>query len=195
MKLLRIQVEAVLSTLGITVRRLGTRAEGHRVQTQILSQIEGSREPLVVLDLHGLEMINSSFADEVIATPLQRILNREHGERYFVVDAPSREMVEDAQRPLESRDLTLMCFLGFPDGYWWLAGVERPVFRPLLELLMKHGSLETGSIARMLGTTSVQNYSNRLTELGRRGLIKRAKEFGVKGGQTHANMSLLEAAK
>lgn len=195
MKLMRIRIEDILRALGITVRRLGTRAEGRRVQGAILAQFEAGREPVVVLDLNGLEMMNSSFADEVIATPLQRVLNREHGDRYFVVDTPTRELVEDAQRPLENRDLSLMCFRGFPEGEWWIAGIDRPVFRPLLELLMKHGSLETGAITKLLGITKVQNYSNRLTELGRRGLIKRAKQFGVKGGQTHTNMSLLEASK
>ena len=194
-KLIRIRIEALLQGLSISVRRLGTRAEGRRLQEAILAHLETGREPVVVLDLNGLEMMNSSFADEVIATPLQRILNGEHGERYFVMDTPTRELVEDVQRPLEKRDLSLMCFQGFPDGEWWVAGVDRPVFRPLLELLMKHGSLETGAVARLFGDTSVQNYSNRLTELGRRGLIRRAKEFGAKGGQTYTNMSLLEAAK
>lgn len=165
------------------------------MQEAILAQLEMGRQPVVVLDLDGLEMMNSSFADEVIATPLQRILNGEHGERYFVVDTPSRELVEDVQRPLERRDLSLLCFEAFPDGEWWVAGIDRPVFRPLLELLMKYGSLDTGAIARLFGDTTVQNYSNRLSELSRRGLIKRSREFGVRGGQTHANMSLVEAAK
>lgn len=165
------------------------------MQERILSQLESGREPVVILDLSGLEMINSSFADEVIATPLQRVLNGELGERYLVVDTPSRELLEDAQLPLERRDLSLLCFHGFPGDEWWLAGVERPVFRPLLELLMKHGKMETGAIARYFGDTSVQNYSNRLTELARRGLIKRSRDYGVKGGQTYTNMSVPEAAK
>jgi hypothetical protein len=192
---MRIRIEALLQGLSIDVRRLGTRAEGRRLQQAILAQLETGREPVVVLDLSGLEMMNSSFADEVVATPLQRILNGEHGDRYLVLDTPSRELVEDIERPLQKRDLSLMCFEGFPDGPWWVAGVDRPVFRPLLELLMKHGSLDTGAIAKLFGDTSVQNYSNRLTELSRRGLIKRTKEVGLKGGQTHTNMSLLEAAK
>lgn len=195
-KLIRIRIDDVLRSLGLSVRRLGTRSEGRRVQEAILAQVAAGREAVVVLDLNGLEMMNSSFADEVIATPLQRILNGEHGGRYFVLDSPSRELVEDAQRPLENRDLSVLCFGGFPDGPWWILGVDRPVFRPLLELLMKHGSLDTGMIAKLLDDTkSVQNFSNRLAELAKRGLIKRAKEFGTKGGQTHTNMSLLEAAK
>lgn len=189
-------MDDVLPLVGLTVRRLGTRSEGRRVQEAILAQVASTREPVVVLDLNGLEMMNSSFADEVIGTPLQRMLNGEHGDRYLVLDTPSRDLVEDAQRPLENRDLSVMCFAGFPDGEWWIVGVDRPVFRPLLELLMEHGSLDTGAIAKLLDDTkSVQNFSNRLTELSKRGLIRRSKEFGVKGGQTHTNMSLLEAAK
>ena len=78
----------------------------------VLGLLEHSREPLVVLDLTGVELVNSSFSDEVLALPLQRLCGGEYGERFLAVLSPTAEIIQDAQLPLEKRDLTVMVFVG-----------------------------------------------------------------------------------
>lgn len=160
----------------------------------MLGLLEQCREPLVVLDLTGVELVNSSFSDEVLALPLQRICNGEYGERYLVVLTPTAEVIQDAQLPLEKRDLTVMVFIGQELGReWHLMGTQKSYFDETLREIIRAGSLATGELAKVLDI-SLQNCSNRLTELGKRHLVQREREFGVRGGQTHANRSLLNLA-
>ncbi len=192
-KLFRIPLASLLSEAGLP-KRVGTRSEGERLRPVVLGLIEHCREPLVVLDLTGVELVNSSFSDEVLALPLQRLCGGEYGERFLVVLSPSAEVIQDAQLPLEKRDLTVMVFVGdAPGGDWHLLGAQKSYFDVTLREIMRAGSLATGDLAKALDI-SLQNCSNRLTELAKRRLVQREREFGVRGGQTHANRSLLNLA-
>jgi hypothetical protein len=193
MKLFRIPLAELLAQHGLPMR-VGTRSEGERLRPVVLALLAGSKEPLVVLDLNGVELVNSSFSDEVLALPLQRICNGEYGERYLTVLTPTAEVIQDAQLPLEKRDLTVMIFVGPKIGReWHLMGTKKSYFDATLREIVRVGSIATGDLAKVLDI-SLQNCSNRLAELGKRRLVQREKEFGVRGGQTHANRSLLELA-
>jgi hypothetical protein len=192
-KLFRIPLASLLSEAGLP-RRVGTRSEGERLRPVVLGLLEHCREPLVVLDLTGIELVNSSFSDEVLALPLQRLCGGEYGERFLAVLSPSTEVIQDAQLPLEKRDLTVMVFVGDAlGGEWHLLGAQKSYFDVTLREIMRAGSLATGDLAKALDI-SLQNCSNRLTELAKRRLVQREREFGVRGGQTHANRSLLNLA-
>lgn len=194
MKLMTVDVGALVQSAGLPLR-VGTRPEGERISGSVLERIRSTQEPLIVLDLTKLEMMTSSFADEVVGKPLQRVCNGELGERSLVLVTPSREVVEDLDRPLSRRDLSVLVFEMNLSGSWWVAGVDKPYFREMLDILMTRGNLETGEVTRLVPGLNAQACSNRLAELSRRRLIRRYKEVGMKGGQTHINMSLLEAAK
>lgn len=194
MKLFRIPLAALLAQHGLPMR-VGTRSEGERLKPIVLRLLDQCRELLVVLDLTGVELVNSSFSDEVLALPLQRICGGEHGERYYVVLTPTLEVIQDAQLPLEKRDLTVMVFVGEEIGReWHLLGTKKSFFDSTLTEIMRAGSMATGDLAKALDI-SLQNCSNRLAELGKRRLVQREKEFGVRGGQTHTNRSLLNLAE
>lgn len=175
--------------------RVGTRSEGERLRPVVLALLEQCRDPLMVLDLAGVELVNSSFSDEVLALPLQRICNGEYGERHLAVLTPTAEVIQDAQLPLEKRDLTVMVFVGQKLGReWHLMGTKKSYFDTTLKEIMRVGSIATGDLAKVLDI-SLQNCSNRLAELGKRRLVQREREFGVRGGQTHANRSLMNLAE
>jgi hypothetical protein len=192
MKLCEVRLEEILAQHGLG-SRVGTRAEGHRVQTAVLGKLAECDAPLIAIDLAGLEVINSSFADEVIALPLQRVYGGEYGERYLVVVTPIAELVADFRFPLEKRDLTLLVFEGSVEGPWQVLGVAKSYFTETLAEIMRRGAVTTGDLASVLGISD-QNCSNRLAALGKRRLIQREREFGVRGGQTHLNRSLLDLA-
>lgn len=193
MKLFRIPLAELLTQHGLPMR-VGTRSEGERLRPVVLRLIEQCRELLIVLDLTGVELVNSSFADEVLALPLQRVCGGEFGERYYVVLTPTLEVIQDAQLPLEKRHLTAMVFVGPEIGReWHLLGVKKSFFDSTVKEIMRAGSTSTGDLAKALDI-SLQNCSNRLAELGKRRLVQREKEFGVRGGQTHTNRSLLNLA-
>lgn len=175
-------------------RRVGTRSEGRLVQPDVLEALERSEQRVVVIELEGVDLINSSFADETIGLPLQRVLNGEHGEKYLVVATPSFELVEDLQLPLQKRKLSLLAFAPAIGDSWQILGVNKSYFEETLSKIMSMGTCTTGVLARSLGLSD-QACSNRLAELGRRRLIAREREFGAGGGQTHSNSSLLELVK
>jgi anti-anti-sigma regulatory factor len=192
MKLLRIQLADLLTRHQLP-RRVGTRSEGRLVQPDVLGALDKSEQRVVVIDLEGVDLINSSFADETIALPLQRVWNREYGERYLVVATPSLELVEDLQLPLQKRKLSLLAFTPAFGDSWQILGVNKSYFEETLSKIMLMGTGTTGALARSLDISD-QACSNRLAELGRRRLIAREREFGAGGGQTHSNRSLLELA-
>jgi hypothetical protein len=193
MKLIRVKIAELLDEQELP-RRVGTRSEGERVRPAVLNQVSQSPAPLVVIDLTGVEIVNSSFSDEIIAVPLLRISSGEYGERYLVVVTPTREVIQDAQSPLEKRDLTLIVFVGELGKDWYLLGTQKSFFEETLGAIIRSRSASTGELAKLLGI-SLQNCSNRLTELAKRRLVQREREFGVRGGQTHANRSLLDIAE
>jgi hypothetical protein len=193
-KLFRIPLAELLTQHSLPMR-VGTRSEGERLRPVVFQLLEQRRELLVVLDLTGVELVNSSFSDEVLALPLQRICGGEYGERYYVVLTPTLEVIQDAQLPLEKRDLTVMVFVGRDIGReWHLLGTKKSFFDSTMTEIMRGGSMATGDLAKALDI-SLQNCSNRLAELGKRRLVQREKEFGVRGGQTHTNRSLLNLAE
>ncbi|MFV2073489.1 MAG: hypothetical protein ACC742_12660 [Thermoanaerobaculales bacterium] len=190
MKLFCVRLADLLDTHRLP-RRVGTRSEGRLVQPDVLEALEHCEQRVVVIDLEGVDLINSSFADETIALPLQRLVNREYGEKYLVVATPSFEIVVDLQLPLQKRDLSLLAFTPAIGGSWQILGVRKSYFDETLSKIMSMGTSTTGVLARSL-SLSDQACSNRLAELGRRRLIAREREFGQGGGQTHSNRSLLE---
>ena len=193
MKLIQVPIAELLDQHQLP-RRVGTRSEGERMRPAILQQVNQSRVPLVVIDLTGVEIVNSSFADEIVAVPLLRICSGEYGERYLVVLTPTREVIQDAQLPLERRDLTLLVFVGELGADWHLLGTRRSFFEETLSEIARRRSVSTGDLAKAL-EISAQNCSNRLTELAKRRLVQREREFGIRGGQTHANRWILELAE
>lgn len=189
MKLFRVPFADLLEKHGLP-RRVGTRSEGQIVQPDVLGALEHCEPRLAVIDLAGVDLINSSFADETIALPLQRLVNRELGEKYLVVATPSLELVVDLQLPLQKRDLSLLAFTPEIGDSWTILGVCKSYFEETLTKIMSMGASTTGALARSLDLSD-QACSNRLAELGRRRLIVREREFGEGGGQTHSNSSLL----
>jgi hypothetical protein len=193
MKLTVVDVGALVHDAGLPPR-VGTRIEGALIQPTVFQQLKSTSEPLIVMDVLKLEMVTSSFADEVIAKTLQNVCNGEFGDRFLVVVASSMEAIEDLARGLKERQLSVLVFQGSLAGPWWIQGIDKSYFRKTLEVIMKHGTLETGAVTRLLALNP-QACSNRLAELAKRRLIHRVRDYGAKGGQTHTNMSLLEAAK
>lgn len=193
MKLIPVRVSTLLDGHDLP-RRVGTRSEGQKVRPAMLEAVSAASR-VVVVDLQGVELLNSSFADEIVALPLQRVCSGEFGERYLVVVTPSLEVIQDVQLPLEKRNLTLMVFEGeLTRKTWSLLGIRRSYFVDTLTEIMRLGEVSTGDLAKVLGI-SPQNCSNRLTELAARRLIQRDREFGVRGGQTHTNRSILELVR
>lgn len=190
MKLFRVRLASLLDQHELP-RRVGTRSEGRLVQPDVLEALEKSEQRVVVIDLEGVDLINSSFADETIALPLQRVVNREYGEKYLVIATPSLELVQDLELPLQKRKLSLLTFTPGIGDSWQILGVNRSYFEETLSKIMVMGTCTTGALARSLDLSD-QACSNRLAELGRRRLIAREREFGEGGGQTHSNRSLLE---
>lgn len=164
------------------------------MQPDVLGALERCEQRVAIIDLAGVDLINSSFADETIALPLQRLVNRELGEKYLVVETPSLELVVDLQLPLQKRDLSLLTFTPAIGDSWTILGVCKSYFEETLMKIMSSGASTTGALAQSLGL-SAQACSNRLAELGRRRLIVREREFGGGGGQTHSNSSLLELGR
>lgn len=161
--------------------RVGLREEGQRVKADIEAAIRAMKEKDVLLiDFTGVEVLSHSFADEIIALPLSRLVAREHGEKYLVIRIDKDELCEDLEGALRKRDLALLRLRGSGRRAWTVLGALSDELRETLKVIGDEGPIATGSLAERMGL-KLQACSNRVVELGKQHLIRRSRVEGERG--------------
>jgi len=161
--------------------RVGTRPEGQRVKPQIDAALRATHEKdVLLLDCAGMEVVSHSFADEVIALPLSRLIAGEYGEKYLVVRIERDDICEDLGGALRKRNLALLRLRKNGRKHWEVLGALSTELRQTLELIAQEGPVSTGELAQRLGL-KLQACSNRVVELGRLHLIRRERVEGERG--------------
>jgi hypothetical protein len=159
--------------------RLGTRLEGERAREQLESLL-GSLpdEGQVRVSLAGLEVLSTSFADELVGKAYQRAVDGEFGDRTMVLDTPSLELVEGIDVKLAQRRLAMLCL---HDGRWRLVGFQTPALSETLERIIERKQTTARELAEDLGL-QMSACVNRVARLADLRLIRRRK-IGMKGPQ------------
>ena len=161
--------------------RVGTRSEGQRVKAEIDAALRRTRETDVLLvDFSGVEVMSHSFADEVIAIPLSRLVAGEYGEKYIVARIERDDICEDVAAALRKRGLSMLRIRGATSRNCQPLGAISVELKGTLDVIAKHGPVSTGDLAKRLGL-KLQACSNRVVELGRQRLIRRDRVEGERG--------------
>ena len=160
-------------------KRLGTRLEGERARLRLESVLRSlPEEGQVRLCLDGLDVLSTSFADELIGKAYQRMVDGDFGDRTMVLVAPSPELAEGIDVKLAQRRLAMLCLQG---GRWLLVGSHTPALSETLARILEKKRTTTRELAEELGL-QMSACVNRVARLADLRLIRRRK-IGMKGPQ------------
>ena len=159
--------------------RLGTRLEGEHARAQLESLIASlPEEGQVRLCLDGLEVLSTSFADELVGKAYQRVVDGGFGDRTMVLDTPALELADGIDVKLAQRKLAMLCR---HDGRWRLIGFHTPALAETLELVLEKKRTTARELADELGL-QMSACVNRVARLADLRLVRRRK-IGMKGPQ------------
>lgn len=168
--------------------RLGTRLEGERAREKLEALLRSLPDDgQVRVCLKGLEVLSTSFADELVGKVCQRVVGGEFGDRTMILDTPSLELAEGINVKLAQRRLAMICL---HDGRWQLIGLHTPVMSETLARIIEKKRTTARELAEELGL-QMSACVNRVARLAELRLIHRRK-VGMKGPQdTHELHSIL----
>jgi hypothetical protein len=160
--------------------RLGTRMEGEHARAQLLTLLQSLPEDgQVRIQLEGLDVLSTSFADEVIGKAVDRLSCGEFGDRTLILVSPSLELADGIDAKLAQRQLAMLCLVG---GDWHLVGAYTPAIRETLALILEKGETTAKELAVELGL-QMNACVNRVARLAKLHLIRR-EPIGMSGPQT-----------
>lgn len=171
--------------------RVGLREEGQRVRPDIEAAIRAVKEKeTLLIDFTGIEVMCHSFADEIIAIPLSRLIAGEYGEKRLVVRIDKDELCADLEAALNKRGLVLLRLRGNGHRNWSVLGNLSDELKNTLKVIGEEGPITTGSLADRMDL-KLPACSNRVVELGKQRLICRVRVEGERGVK-HENALALE---
>jgi len=132
----------------------------------------------VRISLHGLDVLSTSFADEVIGRAYAQLVAGEFGDRSLVLETPTLDLADGIDVKLAQRQLAMLCRF---NARWRLIGLHTPSMSETLDRIHAHGVTTTKVLAEELGL-QMSACVNRVTKLAKLRLVHREK-IGVKGPQ------------
>jgi hypothetical protein len=162
--------------------RVGVREEGKMVAPDIETELQNLPErELLLLDFKGIEVFSHSFADEVIARSLSRLVSQEYGDKFFAVEIHQNELCEDLNGALVKRSLAMIRFVDAGLKRWEVLGSLGDELKETLHVIAEEGKASTGELADKKKDVSLQAWSNRVMELSRLRLVRRDRITGERG--------------
>jgi len=129
--------------------RLGTRAEGEAARGLLLAALDAlPPDGQLVISLAGVEVLASSFADELIAKSHQLLISGAYEARTMLVSANSAEVTEGLDDKLTQRHAAMLCTNA---GGWRVLGQLAEPHRETLALVIDRGSAIAKELADALG--------------------------------------------
>jgi len=152
-----------------------------------------SKGEVLVVDMSEIELLDFSFAHELILNTLLLLGKGVFEDKYLVFYNPSSIVFENLEAALK---LSKFCaIILYPDDNWNIAGLELPEhFLEPLNIVMSLGEADVLTITRNhQKEISQNNCNNRLKQLyNYYKLIHRKKENHVTGGNFYIYKSLLK---
>lgn len=168
--------------------RLGTRLEGEHAREKLealLKSLPDGGQVRICLD--GLEVLSTSFGDELVGKAYQHVVGDEFGDRTMVLDTPSLDLADGIDVKLAQRRLAMICL---HEGGWQLIGLHTPAMSETLARIIEKEQTTARELAEDLGL-QMSACVNRVARLTNLRLIRRRK-VGMKGPQdTHELHSIL----
>lgn len=170
---------------------LATRPLARQVREQIIARIqEAFNEAVVELNFSGVEFIDYSGADELVVMLMNRIINKELGERYLLLSNLTEWHRENIKAALGINKKHAV--LEVRSNELFLLGTVKPMLVEVLRAVYNSGvdtarklSDATGNEINLSGTKLLQLYQQRL--------IMRTEEFLPEGGRQYKYGPILSA--
>ncbi len=167
---------------------LVTRETGVVIRERLERELIAESEPTAAfLDFSGVEVIDYSCADEVIAKLISRLLSGEYGEKFVVLENLSLNQRENIEVALERKKLAVLYLR--EGGGWQVIGFLNNYLRKTLISVMGKGSITLRELAREDGI-ELNTGGTRLLNLYKKRLIWRSEEISKEGGRQFAYKSL-----
>jgi len=169
--------------------RLGTRMEGEAARAELSTLLRSLPERgQVRVSLEGLDVLSTSFSDELIGRTLHQMTIGEFGARTMVLESPSLELADGGDVKLAQRQLAMLCLI---DGNWCLIGAHTPVMKETLRPIIEKGRTTSKELATELHL-QMNTCVNRVARLAKLLLIRR-EQIGTSGPQAiYAIESILD---
>ena len=169
---------------------LVTRKLGERVRQEIASQLHGGNEPeSIILDCSGLQIMDYSCADELVARLAIEMQNRLYGDRFLLLDSLDATIHENIEVALKQRSIAVQCLIQQGRPVLQLLGELRPYLESALTMLNERRELTARDLADSEGL-AINTASNRLTELAKNGLAYRRSDSVATGGKQFQYLSI-----
>ncbi len=159
--------------------RLGTRMEGAQAREQLIALLLSLPDTgQVRVCLNGLDVLSTSFADELVGKTLDRLTQGALGDRSLVLSTPSLELADGLDAKLAQRGLAMICLT---DEAWHLIGSYTEPMKETLAGIITQGETTAKELADTLGL-QMNACVNRVAKLARLHLIRRV-PIGMSGPQ------------
>jgi len=159
--------------------RLGTRMEGEGARQQLFALLQSLPDDgQVRVSLEGIDVLSTSFADELIGRTLNPLTTGEFGNRTLILETPMLDLADGVDAKLAQRQLAMLCLV---DDAWHLIGTHTPALVETLGLIIDKGHTTTRELTEELGL-QINACVNRVARLAKLHLIRR-EQIGMSGPQ------------
>ena len=160
-------------------QRLGTRMEGEHARAQLIALLHSLPEDgQIRISLDKIDVLSTSFSDELIGRTLQPLVLGEFGDRTLVLESPALDLADGINVKLAQRQLAMLCLV---KGEWHLIGARTPAMTDTLKLIIDKGQTTAKELAGELGL-QMNACVNRVARLAKLHLIRR-EQIGMSGPQ------------
>jgi len=159
--------------------RLGTRMEGEQAREQLIALLRSLPDTgQVRISLEGIDVLSTSFADELIGKTLHPLTIGEFGERTMILETPALDLADGIDAKLTQRQLAMLCLT---KDSWHLIGAQTSAMTETLGLIIEKGTTTAKELAGELGL-QMNACVNRVARLAKLHLIRR-EQIGMSGPQ------------
>jgi len=144
----------------------------------------------LVFDFNGLQIMDYSCADELVARTAIEMQNRLYGDRFLLLSNMDDTLAENVTVALKQRGLVLYHLHPQSKDNPQLLGDLRPYLESALKMVNEARELTARDLADAEGL-AINTASNRLTELAKSGLAYRRSESFAAGGKQYCYQSIL----
>ena len=159
--------------------RLGTRMEGEGAREQLIALLRSLPDTgQARISLEGIDVLSTSFADELIGRTLHPLTIGEFGDRTMILETPALDLADGIDVKLAQRQLAMLCLT---KDSWHLIGAYTPAMTETLGLIIDKGTTTAKELAGELGL-QMNACVNRVARLAKLHLIRR-EQIGISGPQ------------
>jgi len=170
-----------------STKRFWTRDLGVAVREKIMVDFIRSGENILKFDFTGVEIVDFSFASEVIAISISRLAKELIG-RHIIVTGMNKSVEENIEVALERSELCALVLEA--EDSWKLIGKCSSSLLSTFKAVMELKQTDTPTLAGNLQTT-VPVLNNRLRVLTDLGLVKKEESSAPSGGRQYIYSSII----